>query len=51
MTTFGSSLIMTIAAKNNNFLFNHRLTLDSERPRYTFYTQYKKDKVVDDSIL
>lgn len=42
---------MTIAAKNNNFLFNHRLTLDSERPRYTFYTQYKKDKVVDDSIL
>ncbi|KAM7456410.1 hypothetical protein BLSTO_02834 [Blastocystis sp. subtype 1] len=45
INTFGTSLIMMLGASSNNFLVNHRFTLDREKPRYSFFCQYKKDNL------
>ena len=51
LTTFNSSLIMMLASKNGDFLVNHRFTLDSRNPRYSFYTQYKKENFQLNSVF
>ena len=45
ITTFSSSLVMMLGASSNNFIVNHRFTLDGEKPRYSFFCQYKKDNL------
>ncbi len=42
---------MMLGASSNNFLVNHRFTLDREKPRYSFFCQYKKDNVAVFAIL
>lgn len=40
-----------LASKNGDFLVNHRFTLDSRNPRYSFYTQYKKENFQLNSVF